>query len=279
MSVPSLTTLYPKALAMPLLRRVPGGGGGSGLPVTVIEVEDHVTPERDLAAYREVCGFEREDRLPPTWPHIAAFPMVMKIMTERSFPFAVLGLVHIANEIDQLRPIAPDEPLSLRVHAGDLGPHPRGSQFTIHAEGAVGGRVVWRSRSVYLKRGAGSGGEGATRERSGPLPARSHWRVPADIGRRYGAVSGDRNPIHLHGWSARLFGMPRPIAHGMWVKARCLAELESTLPDAFTVSVRFKLPLFLPAQAAFGVGDGGAFEVRDASSGKPHLSGELNGGA
>jgi len=277
MSVPSLTTLYPKAVAMPLLRRLPGVGG-SGLPGTVVEVEDFVTREQQLGPYREVCGFERQDRLPPTWPHIVAFPMAMKIMTERSFPFAVLGLVHIANEIDQLRPIAPDEPLSLRVHAGDLGPHPRGTQFTIHAEGAVDDKVVWRSRSVYLKRGSGSGGSGGG-ERSGPLPARAHWRVPGDIGRRYGAVSGDRNPIHLHGWSARLFGMPRPIAHGMWVKARCLAELESTLPDAFAVSVRFKLPLFLPAQVAFGVRDGGGFEVRDASSGKPHLSGELSEGA
>jgi len=274
MTVPSLTALYPKALAMPLLRRLPGAGG-SGLPGTVVEVDDFITREQELGPYREVCGFEREDRLPPTWPHIVAFPMAMKIMTERSFPFAVLGLVHIANEIDQLRPIAPDEPLSLRVHAGDLGPHPRGTQFTIHAEGAVDDRVVWRSRSVYLKRGGGSGG--SSRERTGPLPARAHWRVPADIGRRYGAVSGDRNPIHLHGWSAKLFGMPRPIAHGMWVKARCLAELEPALPDAFTVDVRFKLPLFLPAQVAFGV-DGGAFDVHDASSGKPHLSGTLTEG-
>ena len=104
--------------------------------------------------------------------------------------------------------------------------------------------------------------------------------MPGDIGRRYGAVSGDRNPIHLHGWSAKLFGMPRPIAHGMWLKARCLAELESTLPDAFRVDVRFKLPLFLPAQVAFGVRDDGrGFEVRDASSGKPHLSGALTEGA
>ena len=277
MTVPSLTTLYPKALAQPLLRRVPGAGGAE-LPGTVVEVEDHVTAERELAAYREVCGFERTDRLPPTWPHVVAFPMAMKIMTGRSFPFAVLGLVHIANDIDQLRPIAPGEPLSLRVHAGDLGPHPRGTQFAIHAEGAVGDRVVWRSRSVYLKRGEGSGGSGGSGEREPALPARAHWRVPADIGRRYGAVSGDRNPIHLHGWSARLFGMPRPIAHGMWVKARCLAELEPGLPDAFSVSVRFKLPLFLPAQVAFGV-QGDSFEVRDASSGKPHLSGTISQGA
>jgi acyl dehydratase len=99
---------------------------------------------------------------------------------------------------------------------------------------------------------------------------RAHWRVPADIGRRYGAVSGDRNPIHTSGIGAKLLGMPRPIAHGMWLKARCLAELEETLPEVFTVSARFKLPLF---QVAFGVRDGGGFEVRDASSGKPHLTG------
>ena len=103
---------------------------------------------------------------------------------------------------------------------------------------------------------------------------RAHWRVPADIGRRYGAVSGDRNPIHLSGLGAKLFGMPGPIAHGMWLKARCLAELEETLPDAFTAEVRFKLPLFLPAQVAFGT-EGEGFEVRDAGSGKPHLAGSI----
>ncbi len=271
----SLATSYPKALAMPLVRRVPGLGGGSGLPDTVREVHDLVADPERLAAYREVCGFEREDRLPPTWPHIAAFPLAMEIMTQRSFPYSVLGLVHIANEIDQLRPIAPDEPLSLRVHAGDLSDHARGKQFTIHAAGSVGGKVVWQSRSVYLKRGGGSGGS-KDGERSGPAPARAHWRVPADIGRRYASVSGDRNPIHMHPLSARLFGMPRPIAHGMWLKARCLAELEQELPDAFTAEVAFKLPLFLPAQVAFGVRDGGAFEVRDAASGKPHLTGSIS---
>jgi len=287
-SPPNLTALYPRAVAVPVLRKLPvvGGGGGRGLPDTELEVRDVSTNLDHLSDYTEVCGFDRMDRLPATYPHIVAFPLAMRIMAERAFPFPVLGLVHIANEITQHRPVSPDEPLSVRVRARDLEPHDRGTQFTMAAEARVGDELVWDSRNVYLHRsgksGSGGGGGGGGKKEREPAggrdPISAHWRVPADIGRRYGAVSGDRNPIHLHGWTAKLFGMPRPIAHGMWLKARCLAELESTLPDAFAVDVRFKLPLFLPAQVAFGEGDGGAFEVRDASSGKPHLSGTLTPG-
>jgi acyl dehydratase len=279
-STPSLTALYPRAVGAPLLRKLPViGGASSELPDTELEVRDVETDERQLAAYNEVCGFSHRDVLPPTYPHIAGFPLAMRIMAERAFPFPVLGLVHIGNEIVQRRPIGIDEPLTVRVSARDLEPHDRGTQFAMAAEARAGEELVWSSRSVYLHRhGKPSGSKAKDGEREGLAPARAHWRVPGDIGRRYGAVSGDRNPIHLHGWSARLFGMPRPIAHGMWLKARCLAELEPALPDAFTVEVRFKLPLFLPAQVAFGVREDG-FEVRDASSGKPHLSGVLTEGA
>jgi len=276
-STPSLAALYPRALAMPVLRKVPGLGGGDGLPDTELEVRDEAVDLDHLSDYTEVCGFDHMDRLPPTYPHVLAFPLAMRIMTERSFPFSLLGAVHIGNEIVQHRLIAPDERLSVRVHAEGLEPHDRGTQFTLAAEVRVGDEVAWESRNIYLHRESGGGGSGKKKEgeRDAALPARAHWKVPEDIGRRYAAVSGDRNPIHLHPLAAKLFGMPRAIAHGMWLKARCLGELEQSLPEAFTVSVRFKLPLFLPAQVAFGT-EGDAFEVRDASSGKPHLSGELS---
>ena len=61
----------------------------------------------------------------------------------------------------------------------------------------------------------------------------------------------------------------------MWVKARCLAALDSQLPDAFTVGVRFKLPMLLPAKAGFA-SDGREFQVFDARSGKPHVSGTVS---
>ena len=113
----------------------------------------------------------------------------------------------------------------------------------------------------------------------GDLPATGTWALPGDLGRRYGSVSGDLNPIHMHPLSARLFGFKSAIAHGMWTKARCLAALESRLPDAFTVETAFKKPIFLPGKVEFCEEDGpGAafnvrFGVRDPRDGRSHLDG------
>ena len=104
------------------------------------------------------------------------------------------------------------------------------------------------------------------------------WRLPRDLGRRYAAVSGDRNPIHLYAATAKAFGFPRQIAHGMWTKARCLAALQGRLPDAYSVEVGFKKPIPLPSTVVFGsrLGDDVIeFGVTRAKDGVPHLVGRV----
>ncbi len=104
----------------------------------------------------------------------------------------------------------------------------------------------------------------------------TEWRLPADLGRRYGAVSGDRNPIHLYPLTAKALGFPRQIAHGMWSLARCVAALENRLPDAVTVEVAFKKPILLPGTVAFGheaSASGQAFALTSPKDGAPHLVG------
>ena len=226
-----------------------------------------------LAAYDRVCGFRLRDELPATYPHVLAFPLAMDLMASSDFPFSPLGLVHIGNRIEQLRPLRADERFDLRVWADGMAPHDRGTQFELHGEATVDGEVVWRDRSTYLRReGRGSSGK---RDDAEPPAASAIWRVPGDIGRRYARVSGDANPIHMHPLTAKALGQPTTIAHGMWTKARCLAALEGELPDAYTADVRFKLPLRIPGRAAFSYRDG-EFAVHDARSGKPHLSGRIS---
>lgn len=238
-----------------------------------------VTVDREhLARYQRVCGFRLSDRLPGTYPHVLGFGLQLELMTRRDFPFPVVGGVHVGNRIEQTRQLTADDVLELAVHAQDLRDHPRGRQYDVVTTATVGGEVVWRDVSTYLRRGpsAGPKGERAAREPAPPAPPHATWRVPTSTGTAYAEVSGDHNPIHTSWLGARLFGFPRPIAHGMWSKARCLAALEGRLPAAYAVEVAFKLPILLPASVGFSY-TGREFALRDARSGKPYLAGTITG--
>jgi acyl dehydratase len=278
-SPPGLTGLYAKAAlgALPLI-----GGGGKELPDTELVVPEFEIDRHHLAEYDRVCGFTLRDELPATYPHMVAFPLSMELMTSGEFPFGVIGLVHVRNRIELLRAIGADEKLRVRVWAADLRPHDRGTQFDLRAEAEAGGETVWKSTSTYLHREKG-GGSSSTKDRDGerPQPPQPNavWKLPGDIGRRYAAVSGDRNPIHLRKTTARLFGMPRPIAHGMWLKARCLAALEGELPPAYDAEVAFKLPVYIPGKVSFATWSeesGRGFSLHDGTNEKPHVGGSVS---
>jgi acyl dehydratase len=175
------------------------------------------------------------------------------------------------------------EQVAFTVRADNLRPHAAGRQLDLISEASVDGETVWSGRSTYLRRG-GKPSERPAGERKRndaaptPVVAPAQIRVPGDIGRRYGAVSGDRNPIHLSGLSAKAFGFPSAIAHGMWLKARTLATLQGRLPDAYAVEVSFKLPVLLPSTVAVtstATESGWDLDVRSARSGKPHLAGAI----
>jgi hypothetical protein len=290
-AAPGTLGLYAKA-ALPL---IPGAsmlpfvaGRGGPLPRLELRLDGVRVDAGRLAAYDRVCGFPLRDTLPSTYLHVLAFPLHMALLTDGAFPFGAIGLVHVRNRIEQLRPLRASETFDLRVHTMPVQPHQKGTSFTIATEARVGDELVWREASTMLRRGkAESAGADSGRDRLAPIsrpglgrsavdsPPVAQWRLGEDLGRRYAAASGDRNPIHMHRISAKLLGFPRAIAHGMWTKARCVAALEPTLPDVYTVDVSFRRPILLPGSVAFAAADG-AFAVRgrqDAT--KIHLEGKV----
>jgi acyl dehydratase len=242
------------------------------LPHAAIDI-DH------LAGYDRLCGYRLTDTLPPTYPHVLAFPLAMALMTRADFPFPLLGLVHIANRIETVAPLRVTDRPALRVRAAALGPHPRGRQVDVVTEAHLDGGCVWREHSTYLHRDVSRKAERSERsEATPPAGGSARWQVPASVGRRYAKVSGDRNPIHTSRLGARLFGFPRRIAHGMWSAARCLAALEGRLPDAATIEIAFHRPLLLPGSAAFTAtptGTGWTLTLASLNSGRIHLTGTV----
>jgi acyl dehydratase len=272
-------SMIPGASMLPLVGPMVSGSGHDmpdlRLRLTGVDVDG-----ARLADYDGVCGFALRDTLPATYPHMLAFPLQLSLMTEPSFPFGAIGLVHIANRITQHRPIRRGERLQVDVWATPVESHPRGEQFSLRSEVRVGDELVWEEVSTNLKRGSGSGSgsDPSGLPSATDLPVTATWQLAGDLGRRYASVSGDYNPIHIHPLSARLFGFPSAIAHGMWTNARCLAALEPKLPEAFTVAVDFKRPILLPgkvdyceAESAGGID----FGVRDPRKRKSHLDGRV----
>ncbi|HET6997703.1 MAG TPA: MaoC/PaaZ C-terminal domain-containing protein [Solirubrobacterales bacterium] len=292
---PSILPLYARAAApmvpgASLLPFVPGGGGE--IPDLDLQLEGVVADPAKVAEYAKVCGFALRDSLPTTYPHVLAFPLHMAVMADGGFPFGAVGLVHVENRIEQHRRIGVGEELTIRVRPTKLQPHPKGQTFSLLTEVAVEDEVAWESESTMLRRGKGdanavgpamreevrsSAGDGFD-----PLPedapAGATWKLGGDLGRRYAGVSGDRNPIHMHSLTAKPLGFPAAIAHGMWTKARCVAALDSRLPDAFAVDVRFRKPILLPARVEFAStaeGEEITFAVRDTKRQTSHLDGRV----
>jgi acyl dehydratase len=236
---------------------------------------DAVT-DPQLRRYLEVCGYPADAKvLPATYPHILAWSPMFRVLRSRAFPLPLIGLVHIGNVIEQCRPLSTQDKLDFTVGWENLRDHERGRAVDVVTEATVDGQRVWRESSTYLRRSRQPSRPADRNSASGAIPPSDRvWRVTPATASTYARVSGDRNPIHTSTIVARLFGFPGRIAHGMWSLARCLAELE--LPDHSTVDVSFKLPVVLPAEVAFSAQPDG-FELRDARTGKPHVSGRVLG--
>jgi acyl dehydratase len=269
-------SLEPLLLRGALLSPFKRPGPGAEFPRTRLVLPGVRVDLALLSAYERVCGFATgDDALPVTYPHVLGFPLAMRLMSDRDFPLPLLGLVHTSIDITRHRALTATGEYELTVYVDELAPHRRGTEAAVVTEVREGADVVWESRSTYLARHRTDTPRGeALKEEplqdEKPLPEVAEWRLGADVGRRYGAASGDRNPIHLYPLTARLFGFPRAIAHGMWTVARCLAAHGT--PDAARVEARFRAPVLLPGTVTYAA-EGGRFELRGRD--RTHVSGAV----
>lgn len=282
-SAPSVVSVLPQAL----LPRRRGQGGQPTLPSRRYVLADVEQDLARLAAYRDVTGGVLSDVVPASWLHVLTFPLHVRLMADREFPFPMLGMVHVSNVMTQHRPVRAVEQLTLTSWVDRLAPHRKGWTVDMVGEIRVGAQVVWEGRSTYLAKADRPATETAPAHEQGqagehriPGPEVARWRLPADLGRRYAKVSGDVNPIHLSALSAKAFGFPRAIAHGMWTHARALAAVEPRLPAAYTCEAQWARPVLLPSSVELrgSLHEGaGALAVTSGNGEKVHLSLQVSG--
>lgn len=242
------------------------------------QVQVRVDPAR-LARFRQECGFPDDGYLPVSYPHALCGIMHTQLLSRRGFPFPVFGVMHVRHAIQQRRRIEPDELLSLDCRVGDPRTVRSGYEYDLVTECQIENEVVWSEVTTFLVMAKTDSGE---RPDIGPsVPerpdGRDTWNVDVRQGWRFARASDDYNPIHLSRKMARMFGLRSSLAHGMWVLARALAQVEALDgADALDVKAYFRRPLWLPASAELvhRTDDGtSTFAVLRPKDNKPHLVG------
>ncbi|MDE2401649.1 MAG: hypothetical protein KGL90_08290 [Burkholderiales bacterium] len=241
-----------------------------------------VLEEGPLASYSRVCGFSRAHGVPITYPQMLTFPLSMIFFGSKYYPWPAMGTVHLGNNVRQLQRLNVGDELRIELSTGPLMAHEKGQVFTLGMRALRKDELVWEGTQFLLRMGVRQPRGDAFATALGEDTALFHqadFFAAGGIGRRYGHVSGDINPIHLSSITAKMFGFKRAIAHGMWTKARALATLMPREPvEQAEAIVEFKTPLFLPARASLWSArneSGALFEVRNSKGDKPHLRGRL----
>src|SRR4051812_43500569 len=238
MSFGSLPSIVPSYARIVFGRKLPVVPDGVLIPRLEATVKRIRVDRSNVEAYRQVCGDKPSDQLPVAYPHVLATRAQLALLSSKAFPVRLMGLVHLRNHIEQVRPIRIDEEGQIRTWLDGRHDTDRGQEFDVYTELTIGGKRVWGEVCVFMARrlerdtskpfGARiSAGEGVPAPDAEavqpPGPEAVHkinFTADKGVGWRYARTSSDYNPIHLADAGARMFGFNQAIAHGMWSMAR-----------------------------------------------------------
>jgi acyl dehydratase len=274
--------MYPQIMVSRKPALVPDGAAVPRIEARLGKVS---IDRKHLASYSDVCGAAAGATLPIAYPHVLAMPLHLAMLGAEAFPVKLMGLVHVSNRIAMREPISANEPAEIRTWIEGHRDTERGQEFDLHTEYVVGGESLWDETCTFLARRKPPPGAAKPSTRSveaapdGVAVKSSSFRAPAGLGRRYGFISGDVNPIHMSDLTARAFGFQHAIAHGMWSLARAASDFEAEhFNGGCELTVDFKLPIYMPSWLMlqrWPIDNGSAFTLRDGQGDKPHLTGTL----
>lgn len=246
-----------------------------------VESAVHLRPER-MAAYlratdgERIAAFRGPDAVvPPVYPATWEVTATLELLAKLEAPLPLGGAIHLESELFPLRLLRPGDRVRSRVELERVEPTPRGLRLTVSARSWSGsGQLCSEGTALFLLRSRDPSGERRPREEA-PPPGEgweelARWHLRSGAGRRYARASGDYNPIHLWGLTARPFGFRRPILHGFCTEAMVAhALIERRFggdPAALRrLRIAFRAPVLLPARPRLlvrtGEGAGGAFRV------------------
>ncbi len=219
-------------------------------PALDLELNPFQLDSGQLNKYLRIFNFSSpEQKVPLPFIYVLLQRAQLFMMSDSQMPFKLMGLLHIGQRFEQSAPINPSLPLAVSMRLGPLQPQDNGEKFSTFADIIQNDTTIASSESFFLKRRPK---RNKKIDRDIRLPNEAgitgSWHAERSVVKQYAALTGDRNPIHMFDWSAKLFGYPKAIAHGMcqvshfWARELPKVQRRS---DVVTADFSFKKPVFI----------------------------------
>ena len=229
-------------------QKKPGIKEGEKLPEISYSLQDVKIEKQNVDLFNQVCGI-KDSKIFITYPYVLSGPLALSFITDKNFPIAPVGLLHLRNSIELFKNLEFEFPYCLEIRTLNSRFRPQGFEFDLLTELKTQGEIVWACKSTFLKRGKYSKEDPPSEdeeifmklEDGQFLEGKIH--IPSDIGKVYARICKDYNPIHISNIMAKILGYKRSIAHGMWTLARTASYLhpETSIKKLDAV---FKGPVF-----------------------------------
>ncbi|TRX55772.1 MaoC/PaaZ C-terminal domain-containing protein [Thalassomonas sp. M1454] len=234
-------------------------------PIACFEQYNHaiVISPKKVKAFRQLFALNKSQKLPPSYAFIAAFPYLIKMFADKRFAYSPLGLIHLSSEFIEHQAINYSAPISIKIELKQNINDQRGK--LIHIETSIYQNEILSliNNNIMLKK---IKTKAATRS----VKSQQKYNFTGELLEvikqakiiNYCKASGDFNPIHINTFMAKLFGFPKPIAHGMYLLNAAIAK---TNIEPSYVKAQFKKPCFINTTAEININRGkiNVFSERD----------------
>jgi len=252
-SIPGLPVLYLKAGIKRNAKQL------KSLPELSMKVSGFKINSKQLSNYLSKFKYGSTQLLPAPFLYLATQSIQLYMLTLPEFPLSPAGLVHLGVRFEQPKELSPEWRGVVVMSIINQRRSRKGLVLDIESRFEDNtGTVYLIITSTYLAR--------AVKVRNDDsIPKLVHFdetlltdggafessfSVGRDSGKHYARLSGDYNPIHLYGWSAKLFGFKQPIIHGLYMVSKTYSELyKQHNIGPLEGTFQFKSPLYLPGKA------------------------------
>jgi hypothetical protein len=199
-----------------------------------------------LQEYKKLVQWSKSE-IPPLFPYALLTHLQFSIVNDKNFPFSPFGLIHKTENIHCLKPLVSGL-WEARMMIDNYKVIETGVEIDFKTELKINGEVHWTSVTKAFKKL--KQGSKKNREESQSQSQKVLWQLPSGLGRKYGLVSLNIDPIHMFNSTAKLMGHKSAIIHGMWTVARGLSEMGS-ISYPMNLKAKFLSPIYLPSNVFF----------------------------